>query len=171
MTILEPREPDVVLELERPSVREPGPPAVAIFGVDLGLDETSYIAGRIHGLIWPWQGFGDAIHMEIDRGATLRLGPDDLLIGLANVCSSGWAKEMVAYGTCLGWRFGTVHQARYNPIPSYIRLIRTNRGPDTVVLRKPELFGNWVDKMHFDAGTPFWTALGGRIVRLIWRYD
>ncbi len=51
MTESERREPDPVLELEQPPAREPGPPGVAIFGVDLGQDEKSYIAGRIHGLI------------------------------------------------------------------------------------------------------------------------
>lgn len=317
MTTSESREIDLVLELEEPPAREPGPPPVAISGVDLGQDEKSYIAGRIHALIeaevidyqrerdaalrgetalahqapafkvtlrdvplppkrlarlrarirhlavdqlgdrlpggaahrllpidgeggnggpgdesddggdeddtgsfdqglndpgvcitvgslpgkrldltqlialgepplgdsfyiaivdpypnplWPWQKEGDIIRMVIDRGVTQNLGPDDMIIGLANICPSGWAKEMYAYSKC-GFRTGTVQQPHYNAIPSYLRLQRAAyRGPDTVVLRKPEFGGIWIDKLHFDPGQ-FWTALGSRIVKLTWAYD
>jgi hypothetical protein len=117
--------------------------------------------------IWPWRESGDVIEMQIDRGVTQNLGRDDMVIGLANLCT--WAKEMVAYSTC-GWRTGTVHQPRYNPIPSTIRLKHAHRGANTVILRKPEFAGYWVDKLHLDPNQ-FWTTLGSRIVTLIWRYD
>jgi hypothetical protein len=91
------------------------------------------------------------------------------LVGLAN--NREWAKEIWADNLCSG-RIGSVFQGGTNSTPRRMLLDRPDctEGADTIVFRKPGVFGIWYDVGHFPPEI-FWQAFGGTWADYTWVLD
>ncbi len=109
----------------------------------------------------------DAARLLLRNGAPESVGPNEVIIGLAN--NTVWAKEIWAYNYCAGRQASVVadgNTSAYN----YMRLQRgeCREGTHAIVFRKPGFLGWWFDIGHIELRT-FWDFFGGTICEFTWR--
>jgi hypothetical protein len=123
---------------------------VAVF-----LDVQGWNAAALH--VWD----GSALSPPVPR--------NQVLLGLAN--GTSWPKEIWADNLCSG-RVASVYQETTNPIFRRMLLDAPDcyAGVDTVVFRKPGLFGIWHEVCHFEPND-FWRAFGGTRCDFVWVKD
>jgi hypothetical protein len=113
----------------------------------------------------------NAAQLHLWNGATNNppVPKNQVLVGLAN--ATEWPKEIWADNLCSG-RIGSVYHEQVNP--TYRRMLLDApdcyNGADTIVFRKPGLFGVWHDVSHFQP-TDFWRAFGGTRCDFYWVKD
>lgn len=117
-------------------------------------------------------GTKDAVRMEVTTKSPTPLGPDGLpyprdviSVTLALGRNVSWAKELVAWNSAFG-RVAAVTATR-GSTPQTMILRRGPGGTDTLVFRKPGIFGIWYDANHFET-SQFWTVFGGTDVLFTW---
>jgi len=119
------------------------------------LDVQGWNAAQLH--VWD----GSAISPPVPR--------NQVLLGLAN--GTSWPKEVWADNLCSG-RVASVYQETTNP--NFRRMLLDAPdcydGVDTVVFRKPGLFGIWHEVCHFEPND-FWRAFGGTRCDFVWVKD
>jgi hypothetical protein len=107
--------------------------------------------------------------LRLSPGATMGIGPNQMLLGLAN--RTDWAKEVWGFNICTGL-LGSVFQGGRNPIARTMVLEKgfCREGADTIVFRKPGFLGIWYFVGHFDPSS-FWEAFGGTVAMFEWFDD
>lgn len=113
----------------------------------------------------------NAARLILRNGATFDppVPRNQVLVGLAN--ATEWAKEIWAENLCSG-RTGSVYQEGPNGTPRRMLLTMPacREGADTIVFRKPGLWGTWHDVGHFPPEL-FWQAFGGTVADFTWTFD
>src|SRR6266487_3875861 len=118
--------------------------------------------------VMAWFASGDAFRIDISSTRLSRT--DQAVVGLANICSSCWAKEIEIFSICQG-NMGTIHLDSCNAVPNFGLLsLDGGRGASTIIFRKPKILGWWTDMYYPDPST-FWEIFGGRTITFTWVDD
>jgi hypothetical protein len=113
----------------------------------------------------------NAVALQVWNGATNNppVPKNQVLVGLAN--KTDWPKEIWADNLCSG-RIASVYHEQRNPTFRRMLLDAPDcyDGADTIVFRKPGLFGIWHEVSHFEPND-FWKAFGGTRCDFAWVKD
>jgi hypothetical protein len=147
--------PEEILWFDSNGVWKPPPGPYADWLIAVFLDVQGWNAAALH--VWD--------------GATNNppIPKNQVLVGLAN--GTSWPKEIWADNLCSG-RVSSVYHETTNA--SYRRMLLGSpdcyNGADTIVFRKPGLFGIWHEVSHFEPND-FWRAFGGTRCDFHWVKD
>jgi hypothetical protein len=109
----------------------------------------------------------DTAVLLLRNGARESVGPNEVLIGLAN--NTPWAKEIWAYNYCVGRQVSVVTDGNTRAY-NYMRLQKgqCREGTHAIVFRKPGFLGWWFDIGHIELSR-FWEFFGGNICKFTWQ--
>jgi hypothetical protein len=148
-------KPEEILWFDSNGMWKPPPAPGADWLIAVFLDKNGWNAAALH----VWDGATNSPPVPKNQ----------VLVGLAN--GTSWPKEIWADNLCSG-RVSSVYQETTNP--SYRRILIDSPdcydGADTIVFRKPGLFGIWHEVSHFEPND-FWRAFGGTRCDFHWVKD
>ncbi len=111
----------------------------------------------------------DVVLMIIENGARYGMRPDQMWVGLQldNSFTNIWAKEIWAWGPCIG-TVSWIRQERASNNPVWMQISRDETA--TIFFKKARIFGLMGDMYNFPS-KQFWRLLGGNLVTFVWIED